>query len=172
MSWYSVELDCPRCGKGHPLTMGLQELGDGVQGSTGRVGSLQGKPVEDLASKPLPRQDWTAYDFDNLDRPQRMGKLDAIVNHMGNFFDCIRAGKMPISDYESQHRSATTCHLVNLSIRLGRPLKWDPAKEIFPGDDEANTYLDRDRRAGDVQRARRPRSDSTSALSVVFPYTH
>jgi hypothetical protein len=67
---------------------------------------------------------------------------------MGNFFDCIRAGRMPISDYESQHRSATTCHLVNLSIRLGRPLKWDAQKEQFVGDADANDWLAREQRKG------------------------
>ena len=58
------------------------------------------------------------------------------------------AGRTPISDIESQHRSATTCHLVNLSIRLGRPLKWNAEKEVFIGDDEANTRLARKQRKG------------------------
>ena len=43
---------------------------------------------------------------------------------------------------------ATLCHLGNIARRLGRRLKWDPEKEIFPGDEEANTYLDFERRKG------------------------
>jgi hypothetical protein len=37
---------------------------------------------------------------------------------------------------------ATLCHLGNIARRLGRRLKWDPEKEIFPGDDEANQCVD------------------------------
>ena len=77
-----------------------------------------------------------------------MGKLDAIVNHMGNFFDCIEARRKPLSDVASQHKSVTTCHLGNISMRLGRPLQWDPKKGQFIGDEEANTYLDRPKRKG------------------------
>ena len=43
---------------------------------------------------------------------------------------------------ENGHRVATLCHLGNIARWLGRRLKWDPEKEIFPGDDEANKYLD------------------------------
>jgi len=121
-------------------------------GSEGRIfvnrGDLTGKPVEDLARNPLPRDRFKVYDFDNLDRPERMGKLDAIINHMGNFFDCVRARRTPLSEVVSQHRSVSTCHLGNIAMRLGRPLRWDPEKEEFPGDQEANGLLGRPRRAG------------------------
>jgi hypothetical protein len=43
---------------------------------------------------------------------------------------------------------ATLCHLGNIARWLGRPLKWDPEKEVFPGDDEANTYVDVPKRKG------------------------
>jgi predicted dehydrogenase len=122
------------------------------EGDQGRIfvnrGTLSGVPVEDLKDTPLPRDQFQLYDFDNLDRPERVGKLDAIVNHMGNFFDCVRTRKTPISDFESQHRSATTCHLVNLSIRLGRKLRWDPVAEEFVDDDQANQWLRREQRSG------------------------
>ena len=76
--------------------------------------------------------------------PGGSGKLDSIVNHMGNFFDCIEARRAPISDVESQHRTATTCHIANISVRLGRPLKWDSQSETFGDDHEANSYLKRE----------------------------
>lgn len=121
-------------------------------GDAGRIfvnrGSIQGKPVEDLATNPLPRQDWKSYDFDNLDRPERMGKLDAIVNHMGNFFDCVEARRQPVSDIESQHRSVSTCHLGNISMRVGRKLRWNPESERFVGDSDADKHLSRDQRGG------------------------
>ncbi len=67
---------------------------------------------------------------------------------MGNFHDATRSRKTPISDLESQHRTATTCHLGNIACRLGRPLKWNPTTETFVDDPEATTYLARERRAG------------------------
>jgi hypothetical protein len=88
------------------------------------------------------------YGSDNLSRPERSGKLDAIVNHMGNFFDCVEGRRTPLSDVASQHRSISTCHLANIAIRLGRTLKWDPVLERFPEDAEANGYLSRPQRAG------------------------
>ncbi|HID22379.1 MAG TPA: Gfo/Idh/MocA family oxidoreductase, partial [Planctomycetaceae bacterium] len=110
------------------------------EGENGRIfvnrGTLAGKPVDALKDDPLPREKFVLYDFDNLDFPERVGKLDSIVNHMGNFFDCVRARKTPISDVLSQHQSVTTCHLANISMRLGRPLRWDPLKEQFIDDEE------------------------------------
>lgn len=121
-------------------------------GTEGRIfvnrGTVEGKPVEDLATKPLPREQFSLYEFDNHSRPERAGKLDAIINHMGNFFDCVQTRKRPISDVESQHRSATTCHLGNISMRVGRTLQWDPNSEVFVGDSAANEWLSRPQRSG------------------------
>jgi predicted dehydrogenase len=69
-------------------------------------------------------------------------------NHVGNFFECVRSRKDPIMTVENGHRVATLCHLGNIARLLGRRLRWDPAKEVFPGDDEANTYLDCPKRKG------------------------
>ena len=63
-------------------------------------------------------------------------------------FDCVRQRRQPISDVESQHRSVSTCHLANIAMRLGRPLKWDAEHERFVGDDEANQWLRREQRKG------------------------
>ncbi len=109
---------------------------------------LDGAPVKALADAPLPRENYQLYPHDDLSLPERAGKLDSIVNHMENFFDCIRTRNMPISDIESQHRSVTTCHLANISQRMGRPLKWDAEKEDFSGDNEANFWLSREQRKG------------------------
>ncbi len=64
-------------------------------------------------------------------------------NHRGNWVDCIRSRKKPVADVEIGHRSATICHLGNIARWTGRRLKWDPEKEIFLGDDEANALLER-----------------------------
>ena len=122
------------------------------EGDAGRIfvnrGSISGKPVEDLAKKPLDRDSFVIYDNDNLSRPERAGKLDAIINHMGNFYDCCQTRQTPISSVLSQHQSVTNCHLANISMRLGRPLKWDPQNETFIGDDDANQWLAREQRKG------------------------
>jgi len=137
------------------VTMTVADTGrNGITftGDRGRIfvnrGSLQGKPVDELAAHPLPREALTLYPHDNHERPERVGKLDAIVNHMGNFFDCVASRQAPISDVASQHRSVSTCHLGNISMRLGRPLKWDPQREEFINDSAANGWLKREQRAG------------------------
>jgi myo-inositol 2-dehydrogenase / D-chiro-inositol 1-dehydrogenase len=126
-------------------------------GSEGRIfvnrGSLTGKPVEDLVDRPLPRENFTVYDFDNSGRPERAGKIEAIINHMGNFFDCVEARRQPISDVVSQHASATTCHLGNIACRLGRPLEWNAAAGRFVDDAEADAMLSRPQREGFEVRA-------------------
>ena len=67
-------------------------------------------------------------------------------NHMANFFDSVRTRKPPICDAEIGHRSASVCHLGVIALRMGRKLTWDPDKEEFRGDQEANTYLAREQR--------------------------
>src|SRR5581483_7948016 len=109
-------------------------------------GTVAGTPVDNLKDNPLPREKFTLYGHDNLSRPPRSGKHDSIVNHMGNFYDCLQSRALPISNVFSQHRSVSACHLANISLRLGRKLRWDPAKEFFIGDPEANTWLRREQR--------------------------
>ena len=64
-------------------------------------------------------------------------------DHIGNFIECVKSRKAPICPAEVGHRSASLCHLGVIAIRLGRKLNWDPAKEQFIGDAEANTYISR-----------------------------
>ena len=109
---------------------------------------LTGKPVEDLATKPLSRGDFRLYAHDNSSRPERMGKIDAIKNHMGNFYDCTRTRQTPISDVVSQHRSAALCHLGNIAMRVGRKLTWNPDTELFLDAPDADHFLRRDQRKG------------------------
>jgi predicted dehydrogenase len=64
-------------------------------------------------------------------------------DHKQNFLDCIRSRKEPIASAEIGHRSSTVCHLGNIAMLLGRKLKWDPARERFIGDSEANSMVAR-----------------------------
>jgi hypothetical protein len=45
------------------------------------------------------------------------------------------------------HRSVSVCHVGAIALRLGRPVRWDPAREEFVGDAEANRWLAREQRA-------------------------
>jgi len=62
-------------------------------------------------------------------------------NHHQNWLDCIKTRKLPICDVAIGHRSATVCHLGNVAARLGRKIKWDPAKEEIIGDADASKRL-------------------------------
>jgi hypothetical protein len=47
-----------------------------------------------------------------------------------------------LEDEEVGQRTTSLCHLAHISAKLGgRKLAWDPEKETFPGDDEANRLL-------------------------------
>jgi predicted dehydrogenase len=67
--------------------------------------------------------------------------------HVRNFLDCVKSRKEPIADLESGHRVATACHLANISLRLGRRLRWDADKETILDDPEAAKLLVRPYRA-------------------------
>jgi predicted dehydrogenase len=68
--------------------------------------------------------------------------------HMQDWLDCIRSRNRPIADVEIGHRSVTVCHLANITRAMGRELRWDPAREQFIGDDQANGLVNRPRRQG------------------------
>ncbi len=64
-------------------------------------------------------------------------------DHWANWKDCIKSRKLPICDVAIGHRSATVCHLGNIAVRVGRPIKWDPAKEQIVGDEKAAAMIRR-----------------------------
>ena len=69
-------------------------------------------------------------------------------DHLRNWLDCIKTREEPICSVETGHRTASVCHLANIGYKLRRKLTWDPAKEEFPGDAEANALTTRKPRAG------------------------
>lgn len=68
-------------------------------------------------------------------------------NHHRNFLDCVKTRRDPVAPVEVGHRTATMCHLANITMLLGRKLHWDPATESFVGDDEANRMTSRPMRS-------------------------
>jgi predicted dehydrogenase len=87
-----------------------------------------GNPSEPLPARPMP------------------GYSGGQTSIYGDFLNCVRTRQRPFRDIEFAHRTATVCHLGNIAYELGRPLKWDPVNEIFPGDEQANRFLDRAKR--------------------------
>lgn len=59
-------------------------------------------------------------------------------NHYKNWTDAIKNRSQPICDVEIGHRSASIGNICNIAYQLGRPLDWNPEKEKFVGDKEAN----------------------------------
>jgi predicted dehydrogenase len=90
---------------------------------------------------------WQLYGPRNKLIEEVKGKLDLSLHHQ-NFFDGIRNDKQQAADAEAGHLSAALAHLANIVTRLGRTLKFDPAKEQFIGDDEANKLVRRTYREG------------------------
>ncbi|MBE7558605.1 Gfo/Idh/MocA family oxidoreductase [bacterium] len=64
-------------------------------------------------------------------------------NHYQNFIDCVRSGARTAAPVEYGHRSTTICVLSDISMRLGRPLRWDAAKEEIVDDPAATRMLSR-----------------------------
>jgi len=65
-------------------------------------------------------------------------KLYESNDHYQDWLDCIRSRKQPICSAEIGHRTASVCYLASIAYELKRPLRWDPAKEEFANDPEAN----------------------------------
>ncbi|MBS0000996.1 MAG: Gfo/Idh/MocA family oxidoreductase [Cyclobacteriaceae bacterium] len=64
----------------------------------------------------------------------------------GNWLECIRSRRQPVAPAEIAHRSCSACLVSQIAMKLPRKLFWDPAKERFRNDDEANAMLSRPQR--------------------------
>jgi len=68
-------------------------------------------------------------------------------NHYVDWLDAIRKRSRPICDIETGCRSVSVCHLGNIAYKLGRPLKWNPEREVLIGDAGASRLLSRPMRS-------------------------
>jgi len=104
---------------------------DGWVGNKGWLGRLEGSDVEVFRRRyePGANKMWA--------RPPREQR---------DFLDCLRDGRPPMYSAEALHRLSTTLHLGTIAMECGRALTWDPEREIFPGDDEANALRSRAQR--------------------------
>ena len=105
---------------------------DGWVGNTGWRGPVEASSKEILESKIGPNE---IHLYTN-----------PALEH-DDFLKCVKSRKDPYFPVDIGHRVSSICHLANISIKLGRKLRWDPDKEQFPQDPEANKWLDRPRRS-------------------------
>jgi hypothetical protein len=82
----------------------------------------------DIAREPLGSRDVRLYYCDS---------------HAGNFLDCIRTRQRTICDAETAQRAVSVLLLGGIAIALDRPLRWEPDRELFIRDPQADRLLSR-----------------------------
>ncbi|MCP4456233.1 MAG: Gfo/Idh/MocA family oxidoreductase [Planctomycetes bacterium] len=65
------------------------------------------------------------------------------AGHGRNFFDCVRSRAMPVCNQKIMRNSHLACFAAELSWELARKITFDPVKERFIGDAEANRRISR-----------------------------
>jgi myo-inositol 2-dehydrogenase/D-chiro-inositol 1-dehydrogenase len=78
-----------------------------------------------------------------IEQANRFPDLPPLVN----FETAVKTRRQPGGNASVSHRSVSLLHLSNIAIRLGRKLTYDPVKQEFPGDDQANRLVDLPMRA-------------------------
>lgn len=64
-----------------------------------------------------------------------------LPGHHEDFLQSVRNRSQPIAPASAGCRTASLCHLVNIAMLTGRPLRWDPAAEAVNGDNDAHRLL-------------------------------
>jgi predicted dehydrogenase len=81
-------------------------------------------------------------------RPSPSGvHLYSSSGHVRNFLDCVRTRKDTVCTIDEAVRVDILCHLADIATRLGRSISWDPEKELFENDPQANRMLTRSMRS-------------------------
>jgi len=72
--------------------------------------------------------------------------LEKIDDQHGNWLDCIKSRKQPISPIEKGHKACAVCLISDIAMQFDRKLEWNNDTEMFVNDDEANAMLHRTQR--------------------------
>lgn len=83
------------------------------------------------------------YPEDRTEKDLERHVAPAIRGHMVDLLKNIASRGKPVADIEQGHISTASCILANLSMQLGRTLRWDPVRQQVTGDAEANRLLRR-----------------------------
>ncbi len=67
--------------------------------------------------------------------------------HIADFVHSVKTRQPTAAPVEAAHRATSLCHLTHIAILTGRNLRWDPVREQFLDDPEANRLLVRAMRA-------------------------
>jgi myo-inositol 2-dehydrogenase/D-chiro-inositol 1-dehydrogenase len=73
--------------------------------------------------------------------------LYASADQHGDWLKSIQTRKSGATSPEVGHRSTSACEIAWIAMKLGRKLRWDPVKEVFLDDDQANALRSRPQRA-------------------------
>jgi predicted dehydrogenase len=112
---------------GKPLRNGVKFVGDKGWLWVARGGEIASQP-ENVISSIIDTNEMHLYRSNN---------------HYANFIECVRARKETIAPIEHAQRAVSVAHLGNISMLLGRKIKFNPKKEQIVGDQEAERMLDR-----------------------------
>jgi hypothetical protein len=104
-------------------------------GPEGWVAAADGYSKPDVSSPAL------MTDFSKIVR-EYMTRTQRPMNHVRNFFDCVKNRRQTVTNPEVMYRSMSTVHAANICMWLKRDLKYDPVKEEF-NDPEANRLRSR-----------------------------
>jgi hypothetical protein len=83
------------------------------------------------------------YPEDKTEKELEKHVAPAIRHHMQNFLASIDARSHPVSDIEQGYISTSSCIMANNSMKLGRSMTWDSARQMVVNDSEANRLLER-----------------------------
>ena len=127
-------------------TNGIKYIGeDGwIFVSRGSYTASASDPVDkEKSSKALNASDLKILTSQIGENETHLYKID---DQHGNWLECIKSRKEPISPIEKGHKACTTCLISDIAMQFSRKLEWNPDKEIFINDDEANAMLHRGQR--------------------------
>ncbi|MEY2793936.1 MAG: hypothetical protein RJA76_1928, partial [Bacteroidota bacterium] len=86
------------------------------------------------------------YPEDNTEDRIELNAAPATRLHMLDFLAAIDQNKKPIADIEEGHISTASCILANVSMKIGRPIVYDPVLKVVKNDPEATALLAREYR--------------------------
>ena len=106
------------------------------EGTEGWVAAADGYSKPDVSS-PAMMDDFRKLVYDYMARTQRP------MSHVRNFLDCVKSRRQTVSNPVMMHRTMTTVHAANICMWLKRDMRYDPVKEEFINDPEANRLRSR-----------------------------
>jgi predicted dehydrogenase len=124
---------------------GLRFIGDDGWIWVTRGRYTPGDPAEGQRSRTIDAHDPRILRAGIKDGELRLHASPRNDHHL-DWLEALRNRTQPVAPAEDGHRSCTACLLAHAGMRLKRRLKWDPAREEFVNDAEANAMLTRPQR--------------------------